>query len=437
MLAQHLVTKPVFEALFSGHSLRDQEPDLGGDAGHPRVAPGAPPREGSRHARALLRVGEAARGGHRERRRASRRSSSSCTTSSSATRSPRCPSAWASCTRRWRSSTSSSTAWSTSSRTEFGQTLGSKGVHILDPFTGTGTFITRLIQSGLIDAKDLPHKYKHEIHANEMVLLAYYIAAINIEAAYHGVVGGEYQPFEGICLTDTFQLYEKEDLISPCSRQQRAPEAAEEARYSGDHRQSAVLRGAEERERQQSEHRVPRLSTRGSQKPTRAAPRRSEERRYTTATSARSAGPATEWDRAGVVGFVTNAGFIEATTADGLRKCLADEFSSLYVFHLRGNQRTAGRVVQARRRQGLRQRLTRSRRHLAAREEPECHRLGPHFLPRCGRLPDARAEARDGPGAQEHCRAWLVELVDRSAPGRPRRLAQAARRELRVLHRDG
>lgn len=98
-------------------------------------------------------------------------------------------------------------------QTEFGQTLGSKGVHIIDPFTGTGTFITRLLQSGLIDPEQLPYKYKNEIHANEIVLLAYYIAAINIEAVYHGIVGGDYQPFEGICLADTFQLYEKEDLV--------------------------------------------------------------------------------------------------------------------------------------------------------------------------------------------------------------------------------
>lgn len=98
---------------------------------------------------------------------------------------------------------------------EFGQTLGSRGVHILDSFTGTGTFITRLLQSGLITSKEQEHKYRHEIHADELVLLAYYIAAINIEAAYHGVAGGDYVPFEGICFTDTFQLYEQEhDLIS-------------------------------------------------------------------------------------------------------------------------------------------------------------------------------------------------------------------------------
>ncbi|STW32745.1 Predicted helicase [Klebsiella pneumoniae] len=72
-------------------------------------------------------------------------------------------------------------------QTQFDEELGSEGVHILDPFTGTGTFVTRLLQSGLITPEKLPHKYTHEIHANEMVLLAYYIAAINIEAVYHGL----------------------------------------------------------------------------------------------------------------------------------------------------------------------------------------------------------------------------------------------------------
>lgn len=95
---------------------------------------------------------------------------------------------------------------------EFGQTLADKGVHILDPFTGTGTFITRLLQSGLIPSDKLTYKFKNEIHANEIVLLAYYIAAINIEAVYHGITEeSEYTPFEGICLTDTFEMYEKDD----------------------------------------------------------------------------------------------------------------------------------------------------------------------------------------------------------------------------------
>ena len=92
---------------------------------------------------------------------------------------------------------------------EFAVSLGDEGVHIIDPFVGTGTFITRLLQSGIINAEDLPRKYAEEIHANEINLLAYYIAAINIESAYDDLAKpGEYEPFEGIVLTDTFQAYE-------------------------------------------------------------------------------------------------------------------------------------------------------------------------------------------------------------------------------------
>ena len=80
-------------------------------------------------------------------------------------------------------------------RSEFDQNLGSEGVHIIDPFTGTGTFITRLLQSGLIAPEDLRRKYQEEIHANEIVLLAYYIAAINIEAVYTARSDSSYEPF--------------------------------------------------------------------------------------------------------------------------------------------------------------------------------------------------------------------------------------------------
>ena len=97
---------------------------------------------------------------------------------------------------------------------EFDQTLGSKGVHIIDPFTGTGTFITRLLQSGLIKNEEMTQKYIYEIHANEIVLLAYYIAAVNIETVFQDIIGKEYKTFEGICLTDTFSMYEHDDLVS-------------------------------------------------------------------------------------------------------------------------------------------------------------------------------------------------------------------------------
>ncbi len=94
---------------------------------------------------------------------------------------------------------------------EFGVSVSDEGVHVLDPFVGTGTFITRLLQSGLIKPEDLQRKYATELHANDMLLLAYYIAAINIEATYHDLADAmEYMPFNGIALTDTLQAAEQE-----------------------------------------------------------------------------------------------------------------------------------------------------------------------------------------------------------------------------------
>ena len=96
-------------------------------------------------------------------------------------------------------------------RDKFNSSLNDKGVHVLDPFTGTGTFIVRLLRSGLIDIDNLLYKYTNEIHANEIVLLAYYIATINIEETFHDLIGAEeYTQFEGIVLTDTFAMTEKQ-----------------------------------------------------------------------------------------------------------------------------------------------------------------------------------------------------------------------------------
>jgi predicted helicase len=263
---------------------------------------------------------------------------------------------------------------------EFGQTLGDKNVHIIDPFTGTGTFITRLLQSGLISPAQLPYKYQHEIHANEIVLLAYYIAAINIEAVYHDIMNsphpsllpegegahsprlleegadsprpqGEgqgvrvsYQPFKGICLTDTFQLYEKDDLVSQLlvdNSARRTKQKALDIRVIiGNPPYSAGQESAND-----NNANVEYKSLDEKIRSTYAA--------NSTATLKNALYDsyirAIRWasDRVGdcgIIGFVTNAGFIEANTADGLRKCLAEEFSSIYIFHLRGNQRTSGEL---------------------------------------------------------------------------------------------
>ncbi len=227
--------------------------------------------------------------------------------------------------------------------TEFGQTMGSKGVHIIDPFTGTGTFITRLLQSGLIAPEHLPHKYKHEIHANELVLLAYYIAAINIEAVYHSIVGGKYQPFEGICLTDTFQMYEKDDLVDALlvdnSARRKRQKKLDIRVVIGNPPYSV---GQKDDHDDAANIRYPHL----------------ESRLQATYVAQSTGNPRSLYDSyvkairwasdrvgsSGVIGFVTNASFIDGKAADGLRTCLAKEFSSIYIFHLRGNQRTAGEL---------------------------------------------------------------------------------------------
>lgn len=103
-------------------------------------------------------------------------------------------------------------------RMHFDKSLGDEGVTIIDPFLGTGTFISRLLQLGLISPKQLEHKYRHEIFANEIVLLSYYIASINIEEVYRQIrmkdgLGSDYVEFPGITLTDTFQLSEDEGKI--------------------------------------------------------------------------------------------------------------------------------------------------------------------------------------------------------------------------------
>ncbi|HBS26246.1 MAG TPA: damage-inducible protein, partial [Gammaproteobacteria bacterium] len=227
-------------------------------------------------------------------------------------------------------------------QSEFGQSLGSKGVHILDPFTGTGTFITRLLQSGLIKPEELEHKYKHEIHANEIVLLAYYIAAINIEAVYHDMAGADapYAPFEGICLTDTFQLYEQDhDLVAnllPDNSERRTRQKALDIRViMGNPPYSAGQKNESDNAKNISyENLDSRIRS------TYADRSDSGLQKYLYDSYIR----AFRWasDRigdSGVAAFVSGSAWIERSFADGLRRSLIDDFTSLYVFHLRGDIR--------------------------------------------------------------------------------------------------
>ncbi|MEP3034589.1 MAG: type ISP restriction/modification enzyme [Pseudoruegeria sp.] len=236
-------------------------------------------------------------------------------------------------------------------KSQFGQTLGSKGVHILDPFTGTGTFITRLLQSGLISPEELEHKYKHEIHANEIVLLAYYIAAVNIETVYHELAQGAlsddapYEPFKGILLTDTFQMYEQErDMIAnllPDNSERRTRQKELDIRVIiGNPPYSAGQKSANDDAANIS---YTQLDEKIRDTYARASKMTSVKTLYDSYIRA------IRWasDRigdAGVMAYVSNAGWVDGNSADGLRKCLTEEFSDLYVFHLRGNQRTSGEL---------------------------------------------------------------------------------------------
>ena len=234
----------------------------------------------------------------------------------------------------------------------FGKSLASENVHILDPFTGTGTFITRTLyylkqqmDEDKITYDDILRKYMHELHANEIVLLSYYIAAINIEAVFDEVNGPDrgYKPFEGIVLTDTFESTERQDTLDDdmfgtnnerLKKQQEVPITAiiSNPPYSvgqknaNDNNQNIHYPKLEE----QIEKTYVAESTSNLSK-----------------SSYDSYIKAFRWasDRIGekgIIGFISNGSFIDSQSTDGLRATLYKEFNHLYIYNLRGNARTQG-----------------------------------------------------------------------------------------------
>ena len=228
---------------------------------------------------------------------------------------------------------------------EFGRCLSDEGVHILDPFTGAGIFLARLLQSQLIQSDDLERKYREELHANEIILLAYYIAAVNIEEAFHGKRGENkaYEPFNGIVLTDTFNLNKGRNLFPKewlsdnnerVERQQQLPIGV----IIGNPPWSAGQRSSTDDNPNVD---YPELEGRVRETYVEAA----------TVTNKRSLYDsykmAIRWasdrlDEQGIIAFVTNGSWIDGNVDAGIRVCLAEEFSSVHVLHLRGNARTSG-----------------------------------------------------------------------------------------------
>ena len=233
----------------------------------------------------------------------------------------------------------------------FGRSLSDAGVHVLDPFTGTGTFLARMVESGLITPAALPRKYAAELHANEIVLLAYYIASINLENAYHATQGesAAYTPFNGICLTDTFQLGETDDvnwLYAPAlpqnSERVQAQQNAPIQVIIGNPPYSVGQKSANDDAQNQS---YPRLEQRIADTYAKQSDKTNKNALYDSYIKAfRWASDRLDKQHGGIIAFVSNGYWLDGNAMDGFRKSLEAEFSAIYVFNLRGNCRTSGEV---------------------------------------------------------------------------------------------
>ena len=232
---------------------------------------------------------------------------------------------------------------------EFNRSLTEKNINILEPFVGTGTFISRLLQSGNIKPKDLERKYKKEIFANEIVLLAYYIATVNIENIYHDLNSEtEYKEFQGICLTDTFQLDEDKEesqLISNSfkenservKRQKNAPLQIIFGNPPYTIGQNSANDNAQNKKYPILDNRILETYSKESSAGLNKALYDAYIKAFRWATDRLN-------KNGGIIGFVTNGAWIDGTATSGFRKTIETEFTSIYVFNLRGNQRTSGEI---------------------------------------------------------------------------------------------
>ena len=234
-------------------------------------------------------------------------------------------------------------------KAEFKTSLTEQNVHILDPFTGTGTFITRLLQSGLIRPEDMERKYQNEIHCNEIVLLAYYIADVNIESVFHNITHREtYLPYSGICLTDTFQLAEKKhnelftEFFQDNSKRVKKQMATHVRVIVGNPPYSIGQKSANDNAQNLS---YPYLDKRVSETYAVKSSATLNKSLYDSYVKAfRWASDRIPQNEGGIVAFISNGAWIDGAGQDGMRRCFEDEFTSIYVLNLRGNQRTSGEL---------------------------------------------------------------------------------------------
>jgi len=231
----------------------------------------------------------------------------------------------------------------------FGKSLASKDVHILDPFTGTGTFIVRTLtylkeqmDAGKISLADITRKFTQELHANEIVLLSYYIAAINIEATFDEINSDEkgYVPFEGIVLTDTFESTETEDTLDDdyfgtnderLKRQQKVPITV----IMGNPPYSVGQKNEDNNQKRLVYKKLDNSLQKKWLDTSTATNKNSLFDSYIRAMR----WSADRIQENGVIGFITNNSFVDGNAMDGMRKSLLEEFSDIYVLNLKGGLR--------------------------------------------------------------------------------------------------
>lgn len=232
-------------------------------------------------------------------------------------------------------------------RREFGSSLSDKDVHILDPFTGTGTFVTRLLQSDCIRQEDLERKYREEIHCNELVLLAYYVADVNIESVFHErAQRKEYLPFSGICLTDTFQLNEGQDkdifsMLFPQNSERVVGQKKTPIRViMGNPPYSAGQKSGNDNAQNIAYEKLDNRIAHCYAENSKATLKNSLYDTYIKAF--RWSTDRLSKDEGGIVAFISNGGWLDGNAQDGFRQCIEQEFTDIYVLNLRGNCRTSG-----------------------------------------------------------------------------------------------
>ncbi|HAE59909.1 MAG TPA: DNA helicase [Anaerolineae bacterium] len=224
-------------------------------------------------------------------------------------------------------------------RREFGRSLSDEGVHVLDPFTGTGNFIVRIMRE--MKKSALPHKFGAELHCNEVMLLPYYIASQNIEHAYFELTG-DYQPFENLCLVDTFQLAEGAQMAMSfvaagnserVKRQQEAPIFV----IIGNPPYNAHQINENDNSKNRKYPELDKWVAQTYAKDSAATNKNALSDPYVKAY--KWASKRIEENGEGIVAFVSNNSFINDFSFDGMRKHLAADFNRAYVLDLKGNIR--------------------------------------------------------------------------------------------------